>query len=260
MTKKDIDNLIKAAHAGGKVLRKYFGKTLNPTVKSTLWDFQTEADLGSEKAILKILRSAFPSFNIHAEEEGKTDNGSEHTIVIDPLDGTNNFVLGIPNFTVSIAVLKNDQAVAGVIYQPILNQTYFAIKGKGAYLNNKRIRVSDTMDLKEATIAYNCGYKNSRKRVEYVLGNLITNDHKRIIFNWSPAFDYCLLASGKIEAMVSDLGTEIYDFGAGKLIALEAGGKILDYKGKTDIDYRNDQFVLSNNEKICKSILKIITS
>src|SRR3989344_752859 len=112
MKDSDVKNLIKAAHAGGEILRKYFGKTLNPIEKSTLWDFQTEADVGSEKAILKILRRSFPKYNIHAEEEGKTDNGSEFTIVIDPLDGTNNFVLGIPNFSVSIAVLHKNKAVA----------------------------------------------------------------------------------------------------------------------------------------------------
>ncbi len=258
MENKIKTTLIKAARAGGAVLIKYFGKALNPVEKSTVWDFQTEADVGSEKEILKILRREFPNYNIHAEETGKIDNGAEFTFVIDPLDGTNNFVLGIPNFTVSIALLNKKEAVAGIVYQPILNQVYYAEKGKGAYLNNKKIKVSRITDSKKMTIAYNCGYKNSRNRVKDVLSHLTASNHKRILVNWSPAYDYCLLASGKIEAMLSDAGTELYDFGAGKLIALEAGGKIYNHRGGKDTDFRNDKFVLSNNNKIAQNVLKSI--
>ena len=93
------ETLIEAAHAGGEILKKYFGQTLNLIEKSTASDFKTEADIGSERAILTILRNKFPKYNIHSEEEGKFDNGSEYTIIVDPLDGTNNFVLGIPNFS-----------------------------------------------------------------------------------------------------------------------------------------------------------------
>jgi myo-inositol-1(or 4)-monophosphatase len=260
MTKKDKAALISAAHRGGRILVKYFGKTLSPTEKSTLWDFQTEADVGSEKEILKILRKAFPKYNIHAEEAGKTDNGSEFTIAIDPLDGTNNFVLGIPNFSVSIGVLHKGQGIAGVVYQPILRQTYYAEKGKGAYLNGKKIKVSKITDMSRATVAYTCGYRNSRKRIAIMLTDLMRRDHKRIAFNWSPAYDYCLLAAGKIESMITDSGTEIYDFSAGKLIALEAGAVLTDLYGKKEKDYRNDSFILSNNKTIHRHILKIINS
>src|SRR3990167_8096406 len=91
----------------------------------------------------EILRNKFPKYNIHSEEEGKIDNGSEYTIIVDPLDGTNNFVLGIPNFSVSIAIVNNKETIAGVIYQPILNQTYFAEKNKGTELNGQKINVND---------------------------------------------------------------------------------------------------------------------
>ncbi|KKS71424.1 hypothetical protein A2643_00890 [Candidatus Nomurabacteria bacterium RIFCSPHIGHO2_01_FULL_39_220] len=221
------ETLIEAAHAGGEILKKYFGQTLNLIEKSTASDFKTEADIGSESAILTILRNKFPKYNIHSEEEGKFDNGSEYTIIVDPLDGTNNFVLGIPNFSVSIAVVNNKETIAGVIYQPILNQTYFAEKNNGAELNGKKINVSNIIDPNNMTISYNCGYKTDRNRVAFAINNLIISKHKRIVFNWSPSYDYCLLASGKIEAIVTDPGTEVYDYTAGKLIALEAGAKIV---------------------------------
>ncbi|MFA6520244.1 MAG: inositol monophosphatase [Candidatus Paceibacterota bacterium] len=260
MNKKDKDNLIKAAHAGGRVLRKYFGKTLNPIEKSTMWDFQTEADLGSEKAILKILKKEFPKYNIHAEEEGKTDNRADYTIVIDPLDGTNNFVLGIPNFSVSIAILDKKGAVAGVVYHPILNQTYYAERGQGAYLNSKKIKVNKIVDPLKMTIAYNCGYTTSREKIIARFKNLMLSDHKRILFGWSPAYDYCLLASGKIESVMTDGGTEIYDFGAGKLIALEAGAVLTDLNGKNEKSYLNSNFLLSNNKVIHNYVLKVYKS
>jgi len=257
MTKKNKENLIKAAHAGGQVLRKYFGKALNPIEKSTLWDFQTEADIESEKAILEILKTKFPKYNIDSEEKGKFNNGSDYTLIIDPLDGTNNFVMEIPNFSVSIALMHKKEAVAGVIYQPIIDQTYFAEKEKGAYLNGKKIKVSNIMNPNRATIAYNCGYKTKRSFIAKSLSNLTNGKHKRITVNWSPAYDYCLLASGKIESVIT-CQTELCDYAAGKLIAQEAGAKIIDFNGKKEINYSNSSFTISNNNKINKYVFDII--
>ncbi len=103
-------------------------------LSANIGDFQTEADLESEKRILSILKTEFPKYNIYSEEDGKFYHDSEYTFVIDPLDGTNNFVMGIPNFSVSIALFCKNEAIAGVVYQPILDQTYSALKGKGSFL------------------------------------------------------------------------------------------------------------------------------
>ena len=254
---KDLQILIKAAHAGGKVLRQHFGKTLNIVEKSTVADFQTEADLGSEKAILKILKKEFPDYNILSEEEGKTDKDSGYTLVIDPLDGTNNFVLGIPDFSVSIALLHKGEAIAGVIYQPIIDQTYSSIKGRGAYLNGQRIKVNEILDHKNLTVMCTFGYKVNKDYFSRVMRSLCSSDCKRIINNWAATFCYCLLASGKIESVVTD-GIEIHDFAAGKLIALEAGAKIIDFTGKEEKSYINTKFIMSNSAEINKYIFSII--
>lgn len=254
---KDLQILIKAAQAGGKVLREYFGRTLKPVEKSTLWDFQTEADLKSEKSILAILKKEFPKYNIHSEEEGKFNNSSEYTLVIDPLDGTNNFVLGIPNFSVSIALFHKNEAIIGVVYQPILNQTYYAIKGKGAFLNGKKIKVNNITNSKKITIAYGCGYKTKRDYLAKIMHTLLNSDHKRILLNWSPAYEYCLLACGRIELVVSD-GLELYDYGAGKLIAKEAGAHVVDFTGKKEKDYSNKNFIISNTDEINNYVFNII--
>lgn len=257
MQEKDKRNLIRAAQAGGEALKKYFGQALNPVLKSTLADFQTEADLASEKIILAVLKTEFPTYNINSEEKGKTDNGSEYTFIIDPLDGTNNFVLGIPNFSVSIALFYQSEIVAGVVYQPALNQTYFAEKGGRAFLNGKEIKVNNITDPKKITIAYHCNYKTSHNYLARIVSSLTSADHKRVLFTWSPAYDYCLLASGKIESMVTD-GIEIHDYAAGKLIALEAGAQIIDFTGKKETDYNNSHFIASNSNEINKYIFDII--
>src|SRR3989338_2500 len=254
---KDLKILVKAAHAGGKVLKKYFGQVLNLKEKSTLAEFKNEDDIESEEAILKIIKKELSPYNIQSEEEGKIHNGSYYTVVIDPMDGTNNFVTGIPNFTVSIGLLHKGQAVLGVIYQPILDQTFTAEKDKGAYLNGKKITVNDVKDSKRSTVTYICGYKTDRVYLGSVMNSLLVGGHKRILYNWSGAYDYCLLALGKVESVITD-GIELHDYAAGKLIAAEAGGKIIDFGGKKEIDYTNDKFIISNTDQVNQYILNII--
>lgn len=125
----DIKPVLQAAQAGGKVLKGYFGKNLEITQKTTVGDFRTQADLDSEKAVLDILGQAFPEYNLHGEESGLQDKGSEYTFFVDPLDGSNNFVLGIPYFSCSIRLMKGDQGIVGVVYNPMADQFFFCSSG-----------------------------------------------------------------------------------------------------------------------------------
>lgn len=230
----DIKPIIKAARAGGEIIISYFGKILDIEVKTNASDFRTKADIESEKAIINVLQKAFPYFSIYSEEIGKIDKNTEYCFVIDPLDGSNNFVLGIADFTVSIALMKNDQTIIGVIYNPITNQTYTAKTGQGAYLDSTKIQVNTEHNIKQATISYTCGYDNPYKYFETINQRLHKLHIKRLITFWSPAYEYCLLASGKIEAIIN-IKNELYDYAAGKLIVREAGGKITDFSNKPDL-------------------------
>ena len=129
----DIYKIIIAAESGGEVIKKYFGRVLELEQKSIAGDVRTRADTEAEEIILSTLQKDFPTFNIYSEEAGNIDKKSEYTFVLDPLDGSNNFVLGIPVFCVSIGLLKGKEIIAGVIYHPILKDIYFAEKGEGAY-------------------------------------------------------------------------------------------------------------------------------
>ncbi len=253
----DLNSVIQAAVNGGDIIRNYFGEALDIEEKTTLADFRTKADTESEKAILNVITTKFPDFNILSEETGFVDNKSEYTFIIDPLDGSNNFVLGIPNFSVSIGLLKGDTAILGVIHLPILKHTYFAQDGKGAYLDKKRLFVNQESDIKKATVSYTCGYVNSREYTEKLKHNLNLVDIKRMLEYWSPAVEYCLLASGKMEAIINNKN-EIYDYVAGKVIAREAGARITGFDGHPEINDRGNAFLASNGTKIHSQLLEII--
>ncbi|MCX6763000.1 MAG: inositol monophosphatase [Candidatus Moranbacteria bacterium] len=251
----NIEKIIEAAEAGGKILKDYFGQGMDTIQKSVASDFYTKADLDSEKAIFGILKKEFPDFNIFSEENGKIEKGSEYTFIIDPMDGTNNFVIGIPDFSVSIGLFKNDEAVAGVINMPIVGHTYHAEKGKGAFFNGMKLQVNDEKDIQKSTVLYSCGYKIVRDTLDKAIVSLHKINVKRILLNWSPASVFCLLASGKIEAIVNDR-IELHDYAAGKLIAREAGAKVTDFEGNKERDDKNDAFIISNGTEIHEKIIK----
>lgn len=252
----DTQKIIDAAVRGGQVVKGYFGQALEAEEKSNIGDLRTRADVESEQIILRNLIQAFPNFNIYAEESGETDNESEYTFVIDPLDGTNNFVMGIPDFAVSIGLLKNEEVIFGVIYNPVTDQLYTAEKGKGAFLNGKQIRVNSESELKRSTISYTCGYNTSQVYSDHVIHKLRNQGVKRIIDHWAPAFDYCLLASGRIEAVISKEG-DLEDYVAAKLIVTEAGGKVTTFTGASDSG-RNPNFVATNGQAIHETLLEIV--
>lgn len=254
---KKYKELLDIAVGAGDITKKYFGKNLKTSTKETPADLRTKADLESEQYILRRIKKAFPDYNIYAEESGTVDNDSDYLFVIDPIDGTNNFVLGIPNFSVSIALLKNDKIIFGVVYNPMLDNIYYAELDKGAFLNGKKISVNNQSKISQSTVSYACGYINSKNYSKKIIGNLDSLGVKRRIENWVPSLDLCLLASGKIEALINNKN-DIYDFAAGKIIAREAGAIITDFYGKKELEDLNDQFLISNKKNIHDKLLKIL--
>lgn len=253
----EIDKIITAAKAGGAVQKKYFGQSIETIQKTIASDFQTKADLESEQAILEILKKDFPEFNIISEEIGEINNNSDYTFYIDPLDGTNNFVIGLPNFSVSIGLFYKEEIIAGVIYSPIIDRVYYAQKGGGAFINNEKINVNKETDIKRATIAYNCNYDTGFEEQVKITDSLYSKDAKRILFNWSPTYDFCMLASGKIEGIINN-NNEIYDFAAGKLIAREAGAIISNFDGTPEQSDRNAGFIICNNASIQNELIQVL--
>lgn len=251
-----MQKMIEAAQAGGEVVRNYFGKVLTVEEKTNAGDLRTKADTESEQAILAVIKSAFPDCNIYAEESGAIDNESEYTFVIDPLDGTSNFVLGIPDFAISIGLLKGTESVAGVIYNPILDQMFTAEKGKGAFLNGQPIHVNNESDITRSVVSYTCGYNTDRYFSEKIESDLRDLKVKRILNHWAPAYDYCLLACGKLEAVLSKEG-DLEDHVAAKVIVSEAGGKHTGFKNEV-VNDKTPDFLTTNGTAIHEVILGIL--
>jgi myo-inositol-1(or 4)-monophosphatase len=253
-----IVHIVRAARKGGKVLKRYFGESLETTVKSTLADFRTRADTESEEEILRVLKAEFPDYGYYSEETGKDSSNSQYTFVIDPLDGTNNFATGLPTFSVSIALLHRGVALLGVVYCPFLEGAYYAQRGIGAFFDGAPLSASQETDMSKSAFAVSAGYKTDR---DYEIDCHVAfqkRNPKRVMHEWSTAYCLCLLAAGRIEGMISN-GAEIYDFAAGKLIAEEAGAIVTDFDGQQEHDEGNDAFVVGCTEEIHNELLKVCT-
>ena len=252
-------NLNKAIKSAGLAILNYYGKQLQLDHKSTTADYRTIADIEAEKIIIKAIETLFPDYNIFAEEHGKIQKNSLYTFVIDPLDGTNNFVLGVPVFTTSVALMKGKETIYGVINNPITGDIYYAMKGKGAFLNDKQITVSAENQERNITVSYLCNYITPKERIIEFKTKLANLDVRRDLDLWAAAFCYCSLASGKIEAIIND-SMELYDFAAGKLIALEAGAKATCFSGKNLIDDTADTFIISNGDIVHSLLVDRVTN
>lgn len=251
-----IVHIVRAARKGGKVLKRYFGESLETTAKSTLADLQTKADTESESEILAVLRSEFPDYGYFSEETGRADSESPYTFVIDPLDGTSNFVTGLPTFVVSIALLHRGIPIIGVVYCPYLEGAYYAQRGMGAYFDGAQLSVNKVESIDRATVAISAGYHTGKEFENSCRHELNKLGPKRVLQEWATAYYLCLLASGRIEGIISN-GAELYDFAAGKLIAEEAGAIVTDFEGNQEHGQENNTFVISNTKEIHGDLLGV---
>lgn len=253
---KQIKTIKKALKSSGAILEKYFVANLKASIKSAPNDFYTEADVESEKNIVKILQENFSDYNIIAEEKNTIKQGHEYTFVIDPLDATYNFFIGIPYFSIIITLLKGKEAVITGVYHPILRNLYLAEKNKGVFLNDKKIQVNKIKNIKQTTISFASGYSVPLKQNRKILSRLEKLESRRIVRNWSPGLDACLMACGKIELLVN-YKNELYDHAGIKLMVREAGGKATSFSGNQarDID---DVFLASNGTKLHQELIKVL--
>ena len=218
---------------------------------------RTNADQETEKFIIKGLETLFPSYNIKGEETGDHDKQSEYTFIIDPIEGTSNFVMGIPVFAINLGLMKGSQIQAGYIYNPITKDFYYAELGKGAFLNGKKITVNKEADVSKCVVDSNFSYGTPIEFKKHFVDSLRNLKIKRTLDIWCGGYSFCLLASGKIEAVLVE-GDQLYDFIAGKLIVAEAGARITNFDGTDEVDLKNNRFIASNGSSIHIELVKIV--
>lgn len=244
---------IQAAKEAGEIAKKDFYRKKSISLKKDL-SFVTETDLRAERVILNLIRKNFPSHDILSEESGGS-MGENYTWILDPLDGTTNFIRGIPLFSVCIALLYKKKPILAVVFNSIADELYVAQKGKGAFLNNKRIRVSTARNLKQAIILFNMG-RGMKSFLSFLrTSRRLAGKIKSLRIFGSSNLQICSVAAGKFDGYLS-LMSSPWDLLPGALIAEEAGAKITDKKGGA---FRYDEGgLLAANSHIHKKILYAI--
>ena len=238
---KEKATALLAAEEAAKVLKKYYGKKEFVKIKSNK-SLVGAADIEANKAIIKVIKKNFPEHSILSEESPFEDNKSDYKWVLDPIDGTHNFLHEIPIFGTSIALEYKNEVVLGILNFPALGFMAVAEKGKGAFVNGKRIKVSKKNNLEHSFILFEFSYANRKEKTSF-LEKLI---HETIdVRNFGSAIYHLLLvACGKADGFVI-MSTHEWDVAAGFLLVEEAGGKITDLNGKK-YKLNGHKFIISN--------------
>ncbi len=223
-------------------------------------DFVTEVDQAAERAIIDVLTQAYPDHAILAEESGASANlhdENENVWIIDPLDGTTNFIHGFPQYAVSIALQQRGQITQAVIYDPTRNELFTATKGAGAFLNDKRIRVAKRDRLAEGLIGTGFPYSDLSGLDEYLkMFKLMTEKTAGLRRPGAAALDLAYVACGRLDGFF-EKKLKPWDIAAGSLLVTEAGGIVANFSGEADYLYKGD--VIAASPKIFSQMLNVLS-
>ena len=246
---------IAAAYKGGSILRSHYGRISKIDKKGAI-DLVTEADTESEKAIIETIQKVFPDHAVLAEESGLNQGEADHKWLIDPLDGTTNFAHQLGLFSISIAFALRGDTVLGIVLSPVTGELFTAVKGKGAALNGRSIRVSNSPTVSESLLATGFPY-NLKDYVNPLLTRFsnclqASQGVRRL---GSAAIDLCFVACGRFDGFWEQ-NLKPWDTAAGELIAREAGAVITDFSNKPfTIDKKE---ILATNGKIHEEMLSLL--
>jgi myo-inositol-1(or 4)-monophosphatase len=218
-------------------------------------DFVTEVDHAAEAAIVEILTKAYPDHAILAEETGARGS-SEYTWIIDPLDGTTNFIHGFPQYAVSIALRHRDQVTQAVVYDPTRNEMFTASRGRGAFLDERRIRVSRRDKLTESLIGTGFPFRSLEHLDDYVrMFKAVTEHTAGIRRPGAAALDLAYVAAGRLDGFW-EIGLSPWDMAGGSLLILEAGGLVSDFDGEPG--YLDGGSIVCGNPKVFGQLLTLV--
>jgi|SRR5579871_866399 len=245
--------LIKATEAGAKVMQEFFHGKFKISNKEGVNNLVTEADHASEKAIFEVIKNDFPDHFILSEEAGAIVTNSSFKWIVDPIDGTVNFAHGIPICCVSIGLEQDGEMIMGAVYNPFINEFYFAQKGFGATLNDNLIKVSDETEVLKSCLVtgFPYTYINEPNGPLEVFSRLIRKGVpvRRL---GSAAMDLCWVAAGRFDGFYEHK-LNAWDSAAGFLIVEEAGGKVSDFTGKKYSPYQ--PHIIATNGKIHEELI-----
>lgn len=250
---------VKIAKETGKYILSERGKISFQQVESKgKHNYVTEVDKNSEKKIIERLKKVLPDAGFIAEEGTNEEKGKVFNWIIDPLDGTTNFIHGAPPVAVSVALMENDSVVVGVVYEIFHDECFYAWKGSPAFLNDKKIKVSETPEVKDSLIATGFPYFSYDRMRGFMdsLEYFFTNTHgvRRL---GSAATDLAYVACGRYDAFY-EYNLNPWDVAAGSFIIEQAGGKNADFKGGNNYIFGKE--IVSSNNKTFKEFLKDVSN
>ncbi len=226
---------VKAARRAGAIINRASQDINSLTIKSKNFnDFVSEVDVAAELEIINTLKDVYPTHGFLGEESGKTSHQSDFIWIIDPLDGTTNFLHNFPQYCVSIALQHKGEITQAVIYEPNRNDLYTATKGRGAFLNDKRIRVSKCNKLQDALIGTGFPFRDLQYLDDYLsMFKSMLQKTSGIRRAGSAALDLAYVANGSLDGFW-EIGLSPWDVAAGGLLIQEAGGMVSDFSGQQD--------------------------
>ena len=248
---------VEAAREAGKFLKYSVGRVKNVEMKKgEERNLVSEIDRGAEQRIITIIKRHFPSHAVLAEESGASDAASEYKWIIDPLDGTTNFLHGVPIFCVTIGIEKKGELIAGVVYDPNLDELFTAEKGGGTFCNGRRLKVSQSSELINSLLVTGFPYDidgNKNAMVNHFVNFLIAGQGIRRL--GSAALDLSYVAAGRFDGFW-EVSLSPWDMAAGVLFVSEAGGRVTDFTGLPINIYQKQ--ILATNGLIHDAMLSIL--
>jgi len=257
---------VRAARAAGRIItRASVDLPAVRVARKQRNDFVTEVDRAAEDAIISTLRQAYPDHAFLAEESGHTPGrapappaAAEHVWVIDPLDGTTNFIHGLPQYCVSIALMQKGQVTQAVVYDPNRDELYTASKGRGAFLNDRRIRVSAHTKVDEALVGTGFPFRRLDDLDRYLeLFRRVSTKAAGVRRPGAAALDLAYVAAGRYDAFF-EIGLMPWDVAAGSLLITEAGGLVGNLRG--DADYLFSEQVLAGTPKVFSQLVALFAA
>jgi myo-inositol-1(or 4)-monophosphatase len=257
MRQGPLNVAIKAARAAAQVMTRALHRLDSiPVVQKERYDFASEVDRAAEAEIVREIRRAFPHHAILAEESG-AQGKSRQVWVIDPLDGTSNYLRGLPHYCVSIAMLDDGDPMLGVVYDPSRDELFTAAKGSGATLNDKRIRVANRTGIEGALLCTGFPFRRRGHLPAHLdMVRSLLAEAEDLRRTGSAALDLSYVAAGRLDGFW-EIGLQPWDMAAGQLIVREAGGTCTDFRGEAN--YMASGNIIAGNPKVAAALLATIT-
>lgn len=248
---------ISVIQEAGLICKEKFDNVLELRSKDEFGDVVTEVDHMCEEIIIKQIQNTFPNHQIHSEEAGLIGMKDDWLWLIDPLDGTNNFAIGLPVFSISITLMYRREPVLGVVYEPLTERLFVSVIGEGTSCNHQRIQMKSNPNIFKGNIGWIQGHAVQNDPQAVKLRQHIDIRFKRMLRLWAPTVQWCMLAKGDIDGIIlyNSEGDDLY---SGILMVKEAGGLVIDFEGNPFNGMKEEPYLIACHADHKEELLRTV--